>query len=187
MSGDYAIGLLTIITGLAIADVVTSLHALLIDRHKVRWDWLTLLATLFVIVLIIAIWSISYRNIGARDFNPRLWEFAVILAQIVPMYLAARAILPDEVGDEPLSLADHYAAVSRYFWGSIATTYAAFLGFTWWMEGTRGLAQINSSAIAQLAFMAVLIVSRRRAVHAILVPIGFALLCYNQLNRPMFG
>ena len=36
LSGDFAIGLMTIITGLAIADMVASTHGLLMDRRRVR-------------------------------------------------------------------------------------------------------------------------------------------------------
>ena len=187
MSGDYAIGLLTIITGLAIADVVTSLHTLLINRKRVQWDWLTLLAALFIVLLIIAIWSISYRDAGSRNFNPPLWEFAGRLFQIVPMYLAARAILPDEVGKDGVSLAAHYADVSRYFWGSIALTYALYLGFLLIEGGTRGLMASNLSPAVQLVLMSILIAVPRRAVHMVLVPICFALLCFNHLFHPMFG
>jgi hypothetical protein len=129
MSGDYAIGLLTIITGLAIADVVTSLHLLLVNRSRVQWDWLSLLATLFIVILIVAIWGISYSSIGARNYNPPLWEFAARLGQIIPMYLAARAVLPDVVGPKGVSLADHYLTVCRYFWASVMLTYAIYLGF----------------------------------------------------------
>src|SRR5262245_1133905 len=38
-SGDFAIGLMTIITGLAIADMVASTHLLLMHRARVQWDW----------------------------------------------------------------------------------------------------------------------------------------------------
>ena len=37
-SGDFAIGLGTIITGLAITVMLANLHALLVNRRKVRWD-----------------------------------------------------------------------------------------------------------------------------------------------------
>lgn len=43
--GDYVLGLLAIITGLAISDMIVSLHGLLINRKHVTWDWLPLVAT----------------------------------------------------------------------------------------------------------------------------------------------
>lgn len=187
MSGDYAIGLLTIITGLAIADVVTSLHALLINRARVRWDWLSLLATLFIVILIVAIWGLSYSSIGGRNYNPPLWEFAARLGQIIPMYLAARAILPDEVGPEGVSLADHYLKVCRYFWSSVALTYAIYLGFLLTRSGPSILLGVDASPAFQLILMGVLITSCRRSVHSAIVPVIVAMLCYDHLTHPMFG
>ena len=187
LSGDYAIGLLTIITGLAIADVVISLHLLLLNRARVRWDWLAILAAVLIVLLITVIWGLSYQNMGNRDFNPPLWQFALRLAQIVPMYLAARAILPDEVGKDGVSLADHYAEVSRYFWASIAVTYLIYLVFNLSQEGAATLLGYYLLPAAQVAMMAVLIADSRRGVHALLVPIIFAWFCYDHLAKPMFG
>ena len=187
LSGDYAIGLLTIITGLAIADVVVSLHLLLVNRARVRWDWLALLTALFIVLLIVAIWGISYRSLGNRQFNPPLWLFAARLAQIVPMYLAARASLPDEIGPDGVALADHYAANARYFWASVALTYVIFIAFIASTSGAYELVATYFSPAAQLVMMAVLIAVPRRAVHAALVPLIVALFCYDHLLHPMFG
>jgi hypothetical protein len=60
MSGtDYILGLLAIVTGLAISDMVVSLHGLLINRRHVKWDWLALVAAAFVLVLIVNSWRIT--------------------------------------------------------------------------------------------------------------------------------
>ena len=187
LSGDYAIGLLTIITGLAIADVVVSLHLLLVNRARVRWDWLAMVATVLIVLLITVIWGISYQNMGNRQFNPPVWHFAARLAQIVPMYLAARAILPDEVGKGEVVLADHYAAVSRYFWASIAVTYLIYLAFNLAHDGPASLLGYYLAPAVQLTMMLVLILVQRRGVHVLLVPVIFAWFCYDHLAKPMFG
>jgi uncharacterized membrane protein len=187
LSGDYEIGLLTIITGLAIADVVVSLHGLLVSRARVRWDWLALLAALFIVLLIVAIWGISYRSMGNRQINPPLWLFAARLAQIIPMYLAARAALPDCIDDDGVVLADHYAANSRYFWASVAVTYVLYIAFIASTTGAYELLATYFSPTIQLAMMAVLVATPRRAVHALLVPAIVAMFCYDHLLLPMFG
>jgi hypothetical protein len=53
-SGEFVIGLMTIITGLAIADMIVSLHGLLLNRHRITWDWLSLLVALLVFLTIVA-------------------------------------------------------------------------------------------------------------------------------------
>jgi hypothetical protein len=185
-SGDFAIGLMTIITGLAIADMVISLHALLMNRRRVGWDWLAIVAALYVFLLIVSTWGIYFRNLANQQIAPPLWLFAVYLGQSVTMYLAARASLPDEVTAEGARLAEHYAEISRYFWGSLAFTFVIYLGFSLASTETAGVTNRYVSPAAQLVMMLVLITVPNRRVHALLVPAIVVLFCYDHLLSPMF-
>ena len=187
LSGDYAIGLMTIITGLAIADMVASTHGLLMNRQRVRWDWLATLAATFIFLLIVSSWGISYRNVGNHQINPFLWSFALWLAQIIPLYLAARASLPDAVGDDGVDLAAHYAGISRYFWASIAFTYALFVAYAAYRMAPQAILGRYLSPSIQLLMMLVLIAVPNRRVHTILVPIIVLLFSYDHVTRPMFA
>ena len=186
-SGDYTIGLMTIITGLAIADMVSSMHGLLMNRERVRWDWLALLAALFIFMLIVGSWGISFRTMANLNINPPLWLFVLGLSQIVPLYLSARASLPDVVDEKGISLADHYAKNRRYFWGSVAFTYLMFVAYGAYVLGPGVLSPTYLSPAAQLVMMAVLILTPNRRVHAVLVPLIFLLFSYNHLLTPMFS
>src|SRR5262245_49189665 len=135
LSGDFAIGLMTIITGLAIADMVASAHLLFMNRERVRWDWLAVLAATLIFLLIVSSWGISYRAMGNQNIDPPLWLFVIGLSQIIPVYLAARASLPDAVGPDGISLASYYAEVGRYFWTSVAFTYAVFVAYGAYSQG----------------------------------------------------
>jgi hypothetical protein len=186
-SGDYTIGLMTIITGLAIADMVASMHGLLMSRHKVRWDWLAMLSAIFIFMLIVSSWGISFRTMANENINPPLWLFVLGLSQIIPLYLAARASLPDAVEDKGVTLAEHYANIRRYFWGSVAFTYFMFVAYGLYVLGIRGLSATYISPAAQLIMMAVLMLTPNRRIHAAVVPVIFALFCYNHLLSPMFS
>ena len=187
LSGDYTIGLMTIITGLAIADMVASMHGLLMNRERVRWDWLAILAAIYIFMLIVSSWGISYKTMGNENINPPLWLFVLGLSQIIPLYLSARASLPDSVDDAGISLADHYLKIRRYFWGSVAFTYFMFVAYGLFVLGPRGLSATYLSPAAQLVMMALLIVVPNRRLHTILVPLIFLLFCYNHLLSPMFS
>ena len=187
LSGDFVIGLMTIITGLAIADRVSSTHLLFINRRRVRWDWLGILAATFIFLLIVSSWGVSYRTMGNQMINPPLWLFVIGLSQIIPVYLAARASLPDEVGPDGVSLASHYAEISRYFWASVAFTYAVFVAYGAYELGQVKIIGSYWSPLTQLLMMVVLIVTRSRRIHAFLVPIIFLLFCYDHLLKPMFA
>ena len=86
-----------------------------------------------------------------------------------------------------IALASHYAEVSRYFWTSVAITYAIFLGYNVSTSGASSLLGTYLAPAAQLLMMFILIGTARRGVHALLVPIIFLWFCYDHLNLPIFG
>jgi len=186
-SGDFAIGLMTIITGLAIADMVISLHALLMNHRRVQWDWLAILTAVYVFLLIVSTWGIYFRRLANQQIAPPLWLFGIYLGQAVTMYLAARASIPDEVTAKGVALADHYARISRYFWASLAFTYLVYLGFSLANSEAGFTLGPYLSPSAQLLMMFVLIAVPNRRVHVMLVPVIFVLFCYDHLLAPMFA
>lgn len=186
-SGDFAVGLSTIITGLALTVILASFHGLLVNRRKVKWDWVALTAAAMVFMLIVGSWGVSFRYFGNRQINPRLWQFLILLGEIIPMYLAARAVLPDQLLDEGVNLRAHYASVSRYLWCSVAFGYVLYLA--WGVAKYGGMAYMRSQWLiaAQTVVLVPLILFRQRRIHEALVPVLFILFCFHHLNEPLFG
>ena len=186
-SGDFAIGLSTIITGLAMTVMLASLDALLTNRKRVKWDWVALLAAFYIFILIVGSWGVGFKVMANRSINPPLWLFLILLGEIIPLYLAARAALPDQLLDEGVNLGAHYALVSRYMWTSVAFSYALFLawGFAKW--GGMGELRQQWLVLAQVVAIIPLLLFRQRRVHEILVPVVFLLFCFHHLNEPSFA
>lgn len=183
----YILALLAIISGLAIADMVVSLHGLLANRSHVRWDWLAIVAAAFIFVLIVASWGSSYRAYDDVPEGPWFWEFILVLGQNIALYLAARAALPDHVSiGRDVDLAAHYAFISRYFWVSISVTLALSVMF-----GVifRGIEQLPASwkMIVGLILIIGLAIWTDRRVHRLVVPALFALLCVSLLPTRLLG
>jgi hypothetical protein len=184
-TSEYVLGIMLIISGLAISDMIVSLHGLVLHRRVVRWDWLALGAAVYVLLVIINSWGISFRAFNRGDEQLQLWSFLLVLSQVIPLYLAARASIPDQV-DERTDLSKHYAFIARYFWTSLAVSFAIYLliGFR------RGpfLANLESewTTVAQLALMVVLIAFPARRVHQFLLPMMFLLFCIGHLTKPLF-
>ena len=187
--GEYLLGLILIITGLAISDMVVSLHSVLLNRHKVKWDWLALLAAAYIFLMIVNSWGISFQTFRGEEVNPPLWQFLELLGQIIPLYLAARAVLPDEVGSKGADLAAHYARVSRYFWTAIATTLLLYLvGSSFqWAGGAVDNLEEKWGTVAQLMLIVSLIIVPMRRFHAVVLPMILALFCYDHLTARLFG
>jgi hypothetical protein len=185
---NYLLALFVIITGLAISDLIVSLHGVLLNRRVVKWDWLGLLVPLFIFLLIIASWGISFQSWHRPDVNPAIWSFVFTLAQFIPLYLAARAALPDDVPAKGVDLAEHYAHVSRYFWSAVAVTYALYLvAVLYDRPSLADFLEARWNGIVQLILMLILIALPQRRLHAILVPAIFLLFVFDHLTGRLLG
>jgi hypothetical protein len=186
MSGaDYILGLLAIITGLAISDMIVSLHGLLINRRYVNWDWLPLVAASCVLLLIISTWRHLYVGFQGAVKGPPIWVFVMILTQNTGLYLAARAALPDRVNiGEPCDLRAHYDFVDRYLWSALALAYGAFILLSALEPLVLGTLQFPNAffhALTALPVIVALVIWPNRKLHRIVVPLFFLWVCVRVL------
>ena len=119
MSGDstpfeFAMGLFSVVIGLAVADVATSFHRLMRLRESVRWDGLTLIAAAYALCVAVYMWFDLWgvRHFAATRHFP--FYLALVLEFFV-LFLAAAASLPDEA-NEKTDLRTYYERNRRYFW-----------------------------------------------------------------------
>lgn len=73
------------------------------------------------------------------------------------------------MGEDGVSLAAHYAEISRYFWISVSITYVIFIVYGMYTLGLAATLGQYFSPAAQLLMMIVLIAFPRRSIHAVLV------------------
>ena len=78
-ASEYVLGLMLIISGLAISDMIANLHGVLLHRRSVKWDWLALTAAGYVLLVIINSWGISFRAFNRGDDELQLWSFLLVL------------------------------------------------------------------------------------------------------------
>lgn len=186
MSGtDYILGLMTIVTGLAVTDMIISLHGLLMNRRLVKWDWLALLAAAFVFLLIINSWRMIYVAFEGSVKGPPIWIFLLIIAPTVSLYLAARAALPDNVVvGQPFDLREHYDFVGRYLWSALSVLYGVVVlmgGLSLLMRGGSGQGDMYLAGLIGLPIALALAIWPNRKLHRIVVPLFFIWLCVRVL------
>ena len=111
---DYAVGLVSILVGLALADVAASLHRLLRQGRSVRWDGRVLLSVAFVIITITGMWfSVwSIRDVKAVLSFP---FYLSLFLEFMVLFLVCAACLPDEAVDSR-DLGAFYDNNRRYLW-----------------------------------------------------------------------
>ena len=134
---DYSLGLLTILMGLALADVCFSFHKLAVHARTIQWDGRPLIAAVLIIVECVRLWfgQWTLRN------SPTALTFPIyfgLFVQMLLLVLLASASLPDEPGDN-CSLAAVYEQRRRYFWGLFAAYHMMYFAF-WLIFGATNAA-----------------------------------------------
>jgi hypothetical protein len=170
---EYLLALVSILIGLAVADLSMSLHRLLRARQRVRWDWLPLAAALLVMLLILEFWWVFY-SLGTSPTFTRYGPFLVLAASLVSMFLLASAALPDEVPARGLDLGSYYHDNARYLWSLFALFVVLMIAVEMLASATHlwsaDFALRTLSNLVFVALLASLALLRRRRYHAVLVP-----------------
>lgn len=102
----YLSVLLSIILGLAIAEVLQGYGSLLLSRSRVRLYAPPLIWSVMMLMMATQFWWASF-GLANREH----WDFAAfsaVLLQTVMMYMGAAVILPKPGSDEPVDLKAHY-------------------------------------------------------------------------------
>jgi len=160
-----------VLVGLALANLATSLHHLLRERHRVRWDWLAPCTALLSVLMILQFWF-AYYGFGRAALLTRLGPVLLLLLELLQVVLLACSALPDEARE--LDLRRYYADQSRYFWlvaGSyVVGAMALNLSLTPPLELGRWLVAEGPNLVVVLLCL-LLAVVRRRRLHELLVPL----------------
>ena len=119
---------MSVVVGLAVADMATSLHRLLRNRRRVRWDWVAPLAALVILVELFNLWW-SWRSFAGNS----LADVAPYFVVLVLLFLTAAATLPDEVPDQGLDLGDYFDETRAYFWALYGIYITVWIGM--WTVG----------------------------------------------------
>lgn len=113
-SFEYALGLFTILIGLAIADIALSFHRLVRQGSRVRWDPLALMATLYAFLIAVGMWFDLWAVRGVSETRNFLFYLSIV-GELFVVFLLAAASLPDDAAAEA-DLRQYYDANRRYFW-----------------------------------------------------------------------
>ena len=123
---EYIIPLVSVLVGLAIADLAVSFNRLLRARDKVKWDWLPLLSAFMAILAVLDIWWVFYGE-QQSTFYQTLAGFLPIAAQLILLYLINAAALPDDVPEEGMDLKKFYEDNSPYLWSLFVIYFISVL------------------------------------------------------------
>jgi hypothetical protein len=113
---NYLSVLLSIVLGLAIAQVLQGLRGLILARVKVKLYLPTVIWTGLALLIAIQAWWASF-GLHTRA-NWTFLAFMIIVLQVISVYMVAALVLPDVTGCAVVDLRDHYFAHRSWFFGA---------------------------------------------------------------------
>jgi hypothetical protein len=117
---SYLSVLLSIIIGLGVTQVLTASGRLIRHRDRVRVDWLPLLWAAILLVIYVQVWWSMFGLRQQAEWT--FWSFLVVLLQTTTLYVMAALVLPEQVDEMGVSLAEFYERQHRWFFGFLLTT-----------------------------------------------------------------
>ncbi len=174
---NYLTVLLSIILGLAIAQVLQGLRGLILARVKVKLYLPTLIWIGIALLIAVQAWWASF-GLHMRA-NWTFWTFIVIVLQAISVYMVSALVLPDFTGEAVIDLREHYFAHRKWFFGALL----ASLLFSAVKElALRGHLPDRLNGKFHVIFSLAAItaaITRRELVHQLLAPvIALMLLLY---------
>ncbi len=180
----YLSVLLSIILGLAMTQILQGYRAILLAKARVRYDPLPLLWSVLLLLFATQAWWASF---GLRHHSE--WSFlgfAIVLLQMILLYMMAGVILPDVEPGEQIDLAEHFAAHRRLFFGFLLALLVTSIAKDALLNG-RLPDPINLAFHGLLLISAIVgMVARSKRVQmglAILAGLGFAAYVFLLFSR----
>jgi hypothetical protein len=177
---EYAIGLMSIIVGLGLADLAMSLHRLLKHRTQVRWDGLSIATAAYAAYTLIRMWYALWTVREVAVLTNLFFYISLILEMFV-LFLAAAVALPDDSDPihERWDLRAYHQRHARYIWMLFALFQVSFLGHLLYFLHASGPHSLPSwfwpLVVAPLAIFGALLVVRSRRLQAALLGTAFTL------------
>lgn len=135
---EYVLAFVTVVLGLAITDLLVSLHKLLRAWRRVTWDWLTPLLALGMLFGAVIFWWLSYewfadiQSLSIIEFLPKLAFLAVNVLMIV-------SVLPDEVPEQGIDLRAFYFDSRVHIWSLVTIGFILSIAVNMMERGPAAL------------------------------------------------
>jgi hypothetical protein len=177
---SYLSVLLSIIIGLAIAQVLQGYRALLLARGRIHADPAPLIWSGLVLMFAAQAWWASFGLNARRNWD--FLDFTAILVQMGLLYMLSALVLPDVPSEEPVDLTRHFERHRKAFFIFLIAMLASSVGKEAVLEH-RLTSPLNLAFHALLALIAVggIVLRDRKAQLAIALVATAGFLAYVML------
>jgi hypothetical protein len=173
---EYAAIYFGIIVGLALANILFSVHKLIEAGARVRWGWMAPASAAYAATLTInEFWYVWARQ---QDMGHRtILTWYPIAVAFALLFLMCAAALPDDVAEGDVDLAHYYIENRKRFWGFSVALHAlnllswaikfAVLGATMQFARTHAGAMLLNAG--ELVLSLTLVFTRAKWWHALVL------------------
>ncbi|HEX8534334.1 MAG TPA: hypothetical protein VF662_09210 [Allosphingosinicella sp.] len=160
---EYALGLLSVLIGLALGDVAMSMHKLVRHWRTVRWDGRVLLSALLVVVMLIRMWFSFW---GIRSFGIVLYFpfYLSMFAELMILFLVAAACLPDDPAPD-IDLGAFYEENRPALWIAFALFQTGYALHGIYFNGPDQPLRVWAGWLVPILFFLLLAFVRTRWLH----------------------
>jgi hypothetical protein len=109
----YLSVLLSIILGLAVTQILVGMRGRMLTRARVRSFWPVQWWATFFLIVSAQVWWAMFGLRNRHDWN--FSGYAILLAQVIVLYLLAGLIYPDFSDEREVNLRTHYFQQRRHF------------------------------------------------------------------------
>jgi hypothetical protein len=174
---EYAAIYFGIIVGLALANILTSVHKLVEAGSRVRWSWLAPVSAAYAATLTINEFWYLWLGRGQHASHRTILTWYPLAIAFALLFLMCAAALPDDAAEGEVDLARYYIENRKRFWGFSAALHA--LNLVSWAVGTAEsgavlqFIQVNASPMlgnaTELVLSLTLAFTRARWWHALVL------------------
>jgi hypothetical protein len=165
---SYLSVLLSIIIGLAMTQILMGYRALLLTKGAVRSDSIALLWSGLLLLFATQAWWASFGLAQQKEWS--FIGFAVVLLQMILLYMMTAVILPDIPTTEDVDLTAHFAEHRRLFFSFLIGVLAVSVFKDYLLNGELPTpANLIFHAMLAVTAMIGIIVSNRKVQLALAV------------------
>ncbi len=117
-------GLSSVILGLALTEIASSIAKLLRAGRNVRWAPEPILQTIVITMIVVSVWADQWWAHDQTSFT--IGQALVQVAKLMAVYVAAASVLGEPEAKVGIDLKDHYYAARRVTYGAMITGLILF-------------------------------------------------------------
>lgn len=117
-------GLSSVILGLALTEIASSIAKLLRAGRNVRWAPEPILQTILITMIVVSVWADQWWAHNETSFT--IGQALVQVAKLMAVYVAAASVLGEPEAKIGIDLKEHYYAARRVTYGAMITGLVLF-------------------------------------------------------------